>query len=167
MTPAKRCLGVVMDPIETIKPAKDSTLAMMLAAQNHGFSLVYLQQAGLSIRNGQAWGAGRTITVADDEQTWFQLGDTWESPLGELQVILMRKDPPFDTEYVHSTYILELASVAGALVVNRPVSLRNINEKVYTAWFPQCTPPSLISRSQHQLKGFLQEHGKIVPWRVC
>ena len=155
-------IGVVMDPIDTIQPAKDSTLAMMLAAQARGHRLVYLQQSGLSVRDGKGQGGGHFVNVTDDSERWFQLGEPWNGPLGELDVILMRKDPPFNTEYIHTTYILELAEKAGSFVVNKPSSLRNINEKVYTAWFPQCTPPSLISRSHDTIKSFLAEHNKIV-----
>ena len=155
-------IGVVMDPIGSIQPAKDSTLAMMLAAQARGHRLVYLQQSGLSVRDGKAYGAGHLVSVNDDSQSWFELTQPWKGALGELDVILMRKDPPFNTEYIHTTYILELAAKAGSFVVNKPAALRNINEKVYTAWFPQCTPPSLISRSHDTIKKFLAEQDKIV-----
>jgi glutathione synthase len=100
--------------------------------------------------------------VQDDPQHWFELGDAWQGGLEDLDVLLMRKDPPFDMEYIYTTYILELAERRGLLVVNKPASLRDINEKMYTAWFPQCTPPSLVTRSRGALIEFLQEHGKIV-----
>ncbi len=162
MSPPKHRLGIVMDPIESITPAKDSTLAMMLAAQRAGLELIYLTLAGLSVRNGQALGAGHEISVADDPAHWFELRSPWQGPLAGLDALLMRKDPPFNTEYILSTYILELASRDGVLVVNNPASLRNLNEKASTAWFPQCTPPSLLSRSRGDIKAFLKEHERIV-----
>ncbi|HET7133960.1 MAG TPA: glutathione synthase [Gammaproteobacteria bacterium] len=162
MTESRRLLGVVMDPIETIKPKKDSTLAMMLAAQKHGFDLVYFRQQDLVVRDGAPLGHGRRVTVQDDIEHWFDLGEPWSNGLEGLDALLMRKDPPFDMEYIYTTYILELAENRGLLVVNKPASLRDINEKAYTSWFPQCTPPSLVSRRRSDLVAFLEEHGKIV-----
>jgi glutathione synthase len=162
MTESRPVLGVVMDPIETIKPKKDSTLAMMLAAQKAGWSLVYFRQQDLMVRDGAPLGAGRHVEVRDDPDEWFTLGGSWTAGLETLDVLLMRKDPPFDMEYIYTTYILELAEHRGLLVVNKPSSLRDINEKAYTAWFPQCTPPSLVTRSRNELLGFLAEHGRIV-----
>jgi len=162
MTESRPVLGVVMDPIETIKPRKDSTLAMMLAAQRAGWSLVYLRQHDLMVRDGAPLGAGRHVEVRDDPDEWFALGGSWSGGLEQLDVLLMRKDPPFDMEYIYTTYILELAEHRGLLVVNKPSSLRDINEKAYTAWFPQCTPPSLVTRSRNELLAFLAEHGRIV-----
>jgi glutathione synthase len=155
-------LAVVMDPIAGIKYAKDSTLAMLLAAQSRGFQLHYLEQQDLFVRDGQAMGHARPLTVRADPANWFGLGERSTQPLGKFDCILMRKDPPFDMEYVYTTYILERAEVQGALVVNRPQGLRDINEKVYTAWFPQCCAPTLITRSMADMNAFLQEHGKIV-----
>ena len=157
-----RRLGVVMDPIESIQPRKDSTLAMLLAAQRRGWALTYFRQQDLAVRDGAALGRGRRITVRDDNASWFELGDEWQGSLEALDVVLMRKDPPFDMEYIYTTYILELAENRGLLVVNKPSSLRDINEKAYTAWFPQCAPAGLISRSPPDLKAFLEEHGKVV-----
>ena len=157
-----RRLGVVMDPIESIQPKKDSTFAMLLAAQRRGWALVYFRQQDLTVRDGAALGRGRLITVRDDDSAWFELGEEWQGHLEELDVALMRKDPPFDMEYIYTTYILELAEKRGLLVVNRPAALRDINEKAYIAWFPQCTPPGLITRSQRDLKAFIQEQRKAV-----
>jgi glutathione synthase len=162
MSRAKRLLGVVMDPIGGIAPKKDSTLAMLLAAQTRDWSIVYLEQGGLSVQSGVASGRGHLLTVQDDPAKWYELGAEWAGELHELDVLLMRKDPPFDMDYIYSTYILQLAAERGLLVVNKPSSLRDINEKAYTAWFPQCTPPNLISRSHAELKGFLEEHGTAV-----
>ncbi|HUA88579.1 MAG TPA: glutathione synthase [Steroidobacteraceae bacterium] len=160
MTQAR--LGVVMDPIAAINYAKDSTLAMLLAAQAHGFALSYLEMADLSLRDGVAFGHMRPLTVRADPQGWFTLGEPVLEPLQGLDCLLMRKDPPFDTEYIYSTYILERAEEAGVLVVNRPQGLRDMNEKVYTAWFPQCCAPTLITRDMGDMARFLKEHGKIV-----
>jgi glutathione synthase len=155
-------LGVVMDPIDAIKYAKDSTLAMLLAAQARGFELAYLEQSDLTLRDGVAFGRVRPLTVRADAENWFALGEPHRERLGDLDAILMRKDPPFDTEYIYSTYILERAEEQGSLVVNRPQGLRDMNEKVYTAWFPQCCAPTLITRDMKDMESFLREHGKIV-----
>ena len=161
MTTQQR-LGVVMDPIGAINYAKDSTLAMLLAAQARGFALSYLEQRDLSVRDGVAFGRMRPLKVAADPKAWFTLGDAQLEPLSALQCLLMRKDPPFDMEYIYSTYILERAESAGVLVVNRPQGLRDMNEKVYTAWFPQCCAPTLITRDMADMAAFLREHGRIV-----
>lgn len=155
-------IGVVMDPIGHIKYAKDSTLAMLLAAQDRGHSLTYFEQSHLTLRDGVAFGLGRTLTVRADANDWFTLGEPRLERLGQLDSILMRKDPPFDTEYIYSTYILERAEVEGCLIVNRPQGLRDMNEKVYTAWFPQCCAPTLITRDMKDMQSFLAEHGRIV-----
>jgi glutathione synthase len=157
-----RRLGVVMDPIGAISYAKDSTLAMLLAAQARGFALSYLEQGDLMLRDGIAHGRTRPLTVRADPQGWFTLGEPATEPLGRLDCILMRKDPPFDTEYIYSSYILERAEAQGALVVNRPQGLRDMNEKVYTAWFPQCCAPTLVTRDMGEMGAFLREHGRIV-----
>src|SRR5690348_6668781 len=161
MTRPKR-LGVVMDPIGAINYAKDSTLAMLLAAQARGFTLSYLELQDLALRDGVARGRMRPLTVRADSANWFTLGAAEPGALSELDCLLMRKDPPFDTEYIYTTYILERAEAAGVLVVNRPQGLRDMNEKVYTAWFPQCCAPTLITRDMAALAAFLAEHGKIV-----
>ena len=162
MSTASRLLGVVMDPIEGIQPKKDSTLAMLVAAQNRGWRVVYFRQQDLSVADGMATGRGQELKVALDPHKWFEYGKPWSGELRALSALLMRKDPPFDMEYIYTTYILQLAQERGLLVVNRPSSLREINEKTYTAWFPQCTPPNLITRSREELLAFLAEHGKIV-----
>jgi glutathione synthase len=153
---------VVMDPIGAITYAKDSTLAMLLAAQERGFELVYLEQRDLLLRDGVAEGHMRALTVRANPADWYTLGPAVTAPLRVLDCLLMRKDPPFDTEYIYSTYILERAELEGVLVVNRPQGLRDINEKAYTAWFPQCCAPTLITRDMAEMGGFLREHGKIV-----
>jgi glutathione synthase len=155
-------LAVVMDPIGNIKPAKDSTLAMLLAAQARGWDVLYAELADIGLRDGEAWGRVTPLKVRNDLEDWYSLGEGRVELLGDVDVVLMRKDPPFDTEYVYSTYILERAESAGALVVNRPQGLRDMNEKVYTAWFPECCAPTLITRNMADMGAFLAEHGKIV-----
>lgn len=155
-------VGVVMDPIASINPAKDSTLAMMLEAQRRGFELHYFEQNDLRIRRGVATGSSRRVRVSDDPLRWYELGPREDVALGSLDVILMRKDPPFDTEYIYTTYMLERAAECGALVINRPASLRDINEKAFIGWFPQCAPDTLITRSMADMRAFLAEHGEIV-----
>jgi len=162
MSSSKRLLGVVMDPVQGINPKKDSTLAMLLAAQARGWDIIYFQQSDLLLAGGKPLGRGRRLRVADDQTSWFNLGAEWHGGLEELDALLMRKDPPFDMEFIYTTYILQLAEERGLLVVNSPSSLREINEKAYTAWFPACTPPSLITRSRQILLDFLDEHQKVV-----
>jgi glutathione synthase len=161
MTTGKR-LGVVMDPIGAINYAKDSTLALLLAAQAHGFALAYLEMQDLLLRDGVPFGRLRPLTVKADPRGWFGLGEAVLEPLSALDCLLMRKDPPFDMEYIYGTYILERAEDAGVLVINRPQGLRDMNEKVYTAWFPQCCAPTLITRDMNDMGAFLKEHGRIV-----
>jgi glutathione synthase len=155
-------IAVVMDPIEDIKPAKDTTLAMMLAAQRRGWDLSYLELRHLWLRDGVAMGRAHPVTVRDDHDDWHTLGEPRIERLGDFSAILMRKDPPFDTEYIYSTYILERAELQGARVVNRPQGLRDMNEKVFTAWFPECCAPTLITRDMADMHAFLREHGRIV-----
>ena len=156
-------LGVVMDPIEDIKYAKDSTLAMLLAAQARGFELVYMEQNDLSLRDGRAMARMRSLTVRADASAWFSLGEPKVAPLeGTVDCILMRKDPPFDMEYIYTTYMLERAEAQGVLICNRPQGLRDMNEKVYTAWFPEACAPTLITRNMADMAAFVREHGKAV-----
>ncbi len=159
---AKQRLGIVMDPIAGIAAAKDSSLAMLIEAQRRGHELWYFEQGDLRLRNGEPLGTARRLRVADSKTDWYELGTGVEMPLANLDLLLMRKDPPFDTEYIYTTYILERAEQAGVLVVNRPASLRDINEKAFTARFPQCCPDTLITRSMADMRAFLAEHGKIV-----
>ena len=151
-----------MGPIAAIHYAKDSTLAMLLAAQTRGFELLYLEQSDLSLRDGRAFGRFRALAVRPDPADWFTLGEPRVELLATADCILMRKDPPFDMEYIYTTYVLERAELEGALVVNRPQGLRDMNEKVYTAWFPQCCAPTLVTRDMADMHAFLREQGKIV-----
>jgi glutathione synthase len=155
-------LGVVMDPIATINYKKDSTLAMLWEADARGYELYYFEQQDIFLRDGEAYGRGRALKVFQDDQHWYEFGATASMSLGTLDIILMRKDPPFNSEYIYTTYILEQAQRAGALVVNNPQALRDANEKVFTAWFHQCTPPTLVTRSMKLLREFFAEQKDIV-----
>ena len=157
-----RTLGIVMDPIGSINVKKDSSFAMLLAAQRRGWQLRYLELGDLLLRHGEAWGAMRPLQVRDDPRHWFELGHPALAPLAALDVVLMRKDPPVCREYIYATYLLEQAEEAGTLVVNRPQALRDVNEKLYTAWFPELAPPTLVDRSAERLKEFLHEHGDVI-----
>ena len=157
-----RELGVVMDPIHAIKPEKDTTLALLLAAADRGWNLHYMEPDDLWLRDGRAFASLRPLEVADDADSWYQLGEPREAPLDELDVVLMRQDPPFDMEYVYTTYILERARDAGVMVVNDPAALRDANEKVFTAWFPELAPPTLITRNAAAIRAFADEHGDII-----
>ena len=153
---------MIMDPIGAITPKKDSSLAMLLEASRRGARISYFEQGDLKIDAGEALGRARALEVRDDNEDWFDLGEPEQIRLGDLDVILMRKDPPFDMEYIYTTYILDRAAAAGALVVNQPRALRDINEKAYTAWFPTLTPRTLITRSMDDMRAFIAELGEVV-----
>jgi glutathione synthase len=155
-------LGVVMDPIADIKFYKDTTLALLLAAQERGWDLHYMEQSDLYLLQGEARANMRNLFVADNGDSWFELGLHEDKKLGDLDVIIMRKDPPFDNEYIYSTYILEAAQNQGALVVNDPRSLRDCNEKIFATQFPQCCPPVLVSRDMLRLREFHRSHGDVI-----
>ena len=155
-------LGIVMDPIASINYKKDSSLAMLLAANKKQWQLFYMEQADLYQKEGRAMGSMQSLTVKADPEDWFELGSREELPLEELDVILMRKDPPFDMEFIYSTYLLEQAQAAGTFIVNNPRSIRDCNEKMFATLFPQCTPPVMVSRSPRLLKEFAEEHGDVV-----
>ena len=155
-------VGVVMDPIEAITPSKDSSLAMLLEAERRKAEIYYFEQADLKLSSGEAVGRARRLRVRDDDDSWYEIGEETQQNLGDLDVILMRKDPPFDMEYIYTTYILDRAADAGALIVNHPQALRDMNEKAYTAWFPECTPQTLITRSMDDLRSFLKDLRQIV-----
>lgn len=155
-------LGVVMDPIAAIHYKKDTTLALLWAAQDRGWELSYMQQGDLYLDGGVPYARQRELTVHRDPQHWFDLGTPALRALADLDVILMRKDPPFDNEFVYSTYILEAAERLGVLVVNEPQSLRDCNEKMFATQFPQCCPPLLVSRDAALLKDFHRRHGDVI-----
>ncbi len=160
--PTRRSLAVLMDPLEVIKPAKDSTIAMLLAAERRGCETWYFGQADLSVRDGRAIARLSPIKVTGTGKDWHRVGDPILRPLAGIDAVLMRKDPPYDIEYVYTTYLLERAEAEGVLVVNRPQGLRDMNEKVYTAWFPDCCAPTLITRDMGAMQAFLEEHSRIV-----
>ncbi len=151
--------GVIMDPISSIKSYKDSTFAMLLEAQRRGHELLYMETADLSIKDGAAMGHMRKLSIRDNSDDWFTLGERTHGELAELDILLMRKDPPFNMDYVYTTYILDLAANAGVRVVNHPQALRDANEKCFITQFPQCCVPALISRSSAEIKAFVIQHG--------
>jgi glutathione synthase len=160
--PPNRKLGIVMDSIEAIKPWKDSSLAMLLEAQARGWQIFYFLLDDIFLDDGIAMGQFRGLSVYDDNDHWFDYGDAGRCRLDELDVILMRKDPPFDLEYIYCTYLLEQAEESGVLVVNRPASLRDCNEKLYTREFPQCCVETRVSRNPEILKEFIDEHKDVI-----
>jgi glutathione synthase len=156
-------LGVIMDPVAAINPKKDTTLTLLLAAQARGWQIEYMELPDLSLRDGRASATMRPLRVHDSTSHWYDfIGEPLQRPLTDLDAILMRKDPPFDTEYIFATYLLERAQAEGTLVVNDPRSLRDANEKLFTAWFADVCPPTLVSRRQSTLREFLREHGDVV-----
>ena len=158
----QRTLAVLMDPIEKIKIYKDSSFAMLLEAKKRGYTLHYLTQESLYIKNSRACARAQTLDVFDDANRWFHLGAAQSIDLGNMSIILSRKDPPFDTQYLHDTHILDLAESEGALVVNKPQSVRDANEKLFALYFPQCCPKTLVARDAKLLKEFVMEHGQAV-----
>ena len=155
-------LGVVMDPIADINVKKDTTLAMLLAAQRRGWELYYMEQSDLSLDQGLARATVRRLSVEDNPESWFEVGSPQDIALSDLDVVLMRKDPPFDMDFIYSTYILEAAQREGTLVVNDPRSLRDCNEKLFATQFPQCCPPLIVAASAARLKAFHTEHGDVI-----
>lgn len=155
-------LGVIMDPIGSISFAKDSTLAMLLEAQARAWELHYIEPPDLFMRGPDPHAATRPLRVYNDAARWYELGAAVVRPLADLDVVLMRQDPPFNMEYVYNTYLLEHAEARGVLVVNKPRSVRDANEKLSILWFPQCIPPTLVAREMAQLRDFLAEHGDII-----
>lgn len=157
-----RHIGIVMDPISAINIKKDSSFAMLLAAQAKGWTLYYMEQQDLFLHQGVVSAEMRILSVQENATNWYQLGEVQTLPLSDLDAILMRKDPPFDMEYIYSTYLLEQAQQAGVLIVNNPQSLRDANEKLFTAWFPQCCPDTLVTRKASQIREFQHQHGDII-----
>lgn len=155
-------LGIVMDPISEINIKKDSSFAMLMAAQERGYQLFYMEMADLAMVNGLAMANMRPLTVFNDASKWFELGEATDTPMSELDVILMRKDPPFDTEFIYATYMLERAEEQGVLIVNKPQSLRDANEKLFTAWFSEFTPETIVTRDAKRIRAFHQAKGDII-----
>ena len=155
-------LGIVMDPIASINIKKDTSFAMLLEAQRRGYELHYMEMNDLYLENGVSHARTRLLSVEQNYDKWYEFGSEQEIKLADLDVILMRKDPPFDTEFIYATYILERAEEQGTLIVNKPQSLRDCNEKLFTAWFSDQTPETLVTRNKAQLKAFWQKHGDII-----
>ena len=155
-------VGVVMDPIAKIKPWKDSTFAMLLEAQRRGWSLLYMEPGDLYVRDGRTFATTRALSVTDNNDDWYRLADAVNHDLADLDIILMRQDPPFNAEYIYATYLLEKVEREGVLVVNRPGSVRDSNEKLFATDFPQCCAPTLVSSQSTLLRNFVQEFGDTV-----
>ncbi len=155
-------LGIVMDPIANINIKKDSSFAMLLEAQRRGYELHYMEMADLYLDNGEGRARTRLVSVEQNYDKWYEFGTEQDIALADLDVVLMRKDPPFDTEFIYATYILERAEEKGTLIVNKPQSLRDCNEKLFTAWFADLTPHTLVTRNKAQLKAFWEKHGDII-----
>lgn len=151
-----------MDPISHINTKKDTSFAMLLEAQRRGYQLFYMEMADIYIDNGVAMGKLREVSVRDNPDDWYTLSDTQVMPLSELDVILMRKDPPVDQEFIYATQILELAERAGTLVVNKPQSLRDCNEKLFATWFADLCPPTIVTRCSDTIRAFHAEHQDII-----
>ena len=155
-------LGIVMDPISSINIKKDTSFAMLLEAQSRGYELHYMEMNSLYLRGGEGRATTKKLSVKQDYDGWYEFGTEQDIALQDLDVILMRKDPPFDTEFIYATYILERAEENGTLIVNKPQSLRDCNEKLFTAWFPELTPDTLVTRNSAQLKAFHKEHTDVI-----
>ena len=155
-------VSVLMDPIRAIKTAKDSTFAMLLEAQRRGHDLLYMEQGDLAVREGRAWARLAPLSVRDDPRDWYTLGEAAWRALDEVDIVLARKDPPVDTQFIYDSMVLELAEREGVKVVNRPQALRDCNEKLYSLHFPQCCPPTLVARDADALRQFVSQHDQVV-----
>ncbi len=155
-------IGIVMDPIAAINFKKDSSLAMLLEAQSRGWQLFYMEQPDLYLAHDVARAKMKALKVFNNSDSWYQLSDAEDLPLDSLDAILMRKDPPFDMDYIYSTYILEKAEEKGTIIINKAQSLRDANEKLFTNNFAQCMPPTLVSSQEEHIKAFYQQHKDII-----
>lgn len=155
-------VGVVMDPIADIAYKKDTTLALLLAAKKRGWKIKYMEMEDLYLRQGKAWAKMADLEVFANPDKWFEMGEAKASSMAELDVLLMRKDPPFDGNFLNSTWLLEAAEREGVLVVNKPQSLRDCNEKLFAQEFPECCPPTLVTSNSQLIREFHQEHQDII-----
>ena len=155
-------LGMVMDSIDHINIKKDTSFAMLLEAQSRGWELHYMELNDLYLSNGLPYARTRTLQVQRNQNNWYQFTAEQDIPLDQLDTIIMRKDPPFDQEYIYATYLLEQAERLGCYVVNKPQSLRDANEKLFTSWFPQCCADTLVARDPLRFKSFLQKHKEMI-----
>lgn len=151
-----------MDPISQVKVAKDSSMAMMLEAQKRGYELYYMEMKDLYLEQGRCRATTQRVKVFDDSEHWYELSDPQDIAVSELDAVLMRKDPPFDTEFIYATYMLERAEVEGTLIVNKPQSLRDCNEKLFTAWFSEFTPKTLVTRSSDKIRAFHHKEKDVI-----
>ena len=151
-------LGVVMDPIGSINFKKDSSLSILLEAQSRGHKLFYMEPTSLFLRENGAYALAQQIVVKDNPEMWYELSESIETNLLDLDMILMRQDPPFNSSYIYNTYILEVAEKKGVKVINKPSSLRDCNEKVFITQFPQCCTSFLVSSNNVLLKEFINAH---------
>jgi glutathione synthase len=155
-------VAVLMDPIAAINVKKDTTLALLLEAQRRGYGLLYMTQADLELRDAQPFARLAPLQVRDDPRGWFELGPAQWRDLREVGIVLARKDPPFDAQFLYDTMVLELAQRAGVDVINDPRGLRDANEKLFSLHFPQCVPPTIIARDAAEIRRFVAEHGDVV-----
>lgn len=155
-------IGILMDPISTVNYKKDSSLAMLWAAKKKGWNIHYMEQKDLFIENGTARVKATPLDVFENPEAFYSLGEPETIDLGSLDVVLMRKDPPFDQEYIYSTYILEMAEQQGSLIVNKPQSLRDCNEKVFATHFAEYGPDHLVTSSETEIRRFYKEHKDII-----
>jgi len=155
-------VGFVLDPISKLNTKKDSSLAMILAAQARDWKVYYIEQLAMSLSDGKIIASVQTLEVNLDQESWYVLGESEDMDLAELDAIFMRKDPPFDINYIYSTYLLERLEQQGVLIVNKPGSLRDCNEKLFATNFPQCCPPLIVSADQRRLKDFYQQYHDVI-----
>jgi len=153
---------VIMDPIASIKPYKDTSFAMMLEAQRRGHTLCYCTASDLAFRDGTAIARCQSVSVRDNATDFYTLGDIQTQALSTFNIILMRKDPPFDGDYLYATHLLDHAKAAGVQVVNDPQALRDVNEKLFILQFPQCIAPTLVSSNETDIRTFWAEQGDII-----
>ncbi len=158
----KKRFGMLMDPIGSIHVEKDSSFALLLAAQRRGWTLFYMNLTDLFLMDQRVWGRMRTVEVRDDPQDWYRFTGELIQPCDRLDLLFMRKDPPVDREYLHTTYLLERVAAAGTRVVNHPKALRDANEKLFALEFPDCVPPTLVSARADRILAFLQQEKDLI-----
>jgi len=155
-------VAVLMDPIAAIHVEKDTTLALLLEAQRRGYRLLYMTQGDLALRNAEPWARMAELRVRDDPDDWFTLQPPHWRDLREVDIVLARKDPPFDAQFLYDTMVLEIAQAGGVRVINDPRGLRDANEKIFSLHFPQCIPATMIARDPAEIRRFVAEHGDVV-----
>lgn len=155
-------LGIVMDPIADINIKKDTSFAMLIEAQRRGYEIHYIEMGDLYLDDGIPYVNSRLLSVKEDPNDWFSLSEASQVKLASLNVVLMRKDPPVNAEFIYATHIFDLAAQHGTLIVNNSQSLRDFNEKLFTAWFPEFTPPTLVTSNKERIKAFHAKHKDII-----